>query len=99
MAYYVNEELSNVTLNNEGEVSFELPNGYKYQKCGKPPGYRCQSRGKPTLDDSNNDNYLTYSAPIYDDEEELIGKVEWEVSKAAEGDHACKWDDFTVWIY
>lgn len=93
MEIYTYEELKNVTSNNEGEVSFELPNGDIHQSCGQP-----------TFDNSPSNNFSTYSAPIYSDEGKsggIIGRVEWDIinHESEFEDDACDWDKFTVYMY
>jgi hypothetical protein len=57
-----------------------------------------------TFDNSPNNNFSTYSAPMVaphsDDPKEVVGKVEWDIVDPDTEDEAdaCDWDKFTVYI-
>lgn len=68
-------------------------------------GVLYRSNGPATFDNSPNNNYSTYSAPLVCPEDaewpdDTVGKIEWDIINADCDDEssACDWDKFDVYF-
>lgn len=69
-------------------------------------GVLYRSVGQATFDNSPNNNFSTYSAPLVCPEDaeypdDTAGKIEWDIIDADCDDesNACDWDKFDVYLY
>jgi len=80
------------TFNAEGEVEF------------RHEGILYRSVGQATFDNSPNNNYSTYSAPLVNPEseypEDTVGRIEWDIinSDCEDESDACDWDKFDIYF-
>lgn len=98
MKYQFSNDKIQYTTNANGEIEFRH-NGTLYR-----------SVGQPTFDNSPNNNYSTYSAPLVcpedvDYPEDNVGKVEWEIIGGVDAwreiedeSGACNWDKFDIYL-
>ena len=92
MKYQFDQSEIEFTFNTNGEVSFVFE------------GKSYKSVRQAMFDNSPNNNYSTYSAPLVciDSEEpdEHIGKIEWDIINPDCDDEAdaCNWDKFSVYF-
>lgn len=94
MKYVANNTEIKYTHNADGSVEFMLD------------GVFYRSVGQPEFDNSPNNNFSTYSAPLVcpDDAEypdDTVGKIEWDIIEPDFDDesNACDWDKFDVYLY
>lgn len=95
MKFQFNETASiEFKFNKEGEVEF------------RHEGKLYRSVGQPTFDNSPNNNFSTYSAPLVCPEDteypdETAGKIEWDIiSRECEDEsYACNWNKFSIYFF
>ena len=98
------EEKTMTTLDHT-EINWTWANRSEGQIQFMYKGTLYRSVGSATFDNSPNNNFSTYSAPLVcpnsDDPEEEVGKIEYDIIDFETDDesHACDWDKFTVYIY
>lgn len=94
MKYVANSTEIDYTSNADGSIEF------------RRDGILYRSEGQPTFDNSPNNNYSTYSAPLVCPEdaeypEDTVGKIEWDIidSDCDDESNACDWDKFDIYLY
>lgn len=93
MQYLVSSADLQFTSNNEGEVEF------------RHEGILYRSVGQATFNNSPNDNFSTYGAPLVCPEDEeypdsIVGQVRWTIinEECEDESEACNWDEFDIYV-